>query len=720
MYFLRAACALILLCLLMIRQSWGQSWHFTAGPPRARINHLIADPSNPFTLYAVGNGLYRSADSGSHWTRLASTPQNAVAVNPLNPNTLFADNLKSSDGGATFSPLSSTAFVHAQITSLAFNAADTSVLYAGLSTGALYTSTDAGGTWQALNNGIDTCASYCPLSSIAVSADSPQVIIAGNLYKTVNGGISWQSKLGFTAYTIVRVPGSRTSIFAGTAYGLYHSTDNGDTWSLFAMPQFVVTSFAIDPLHPDTMYIGAEQLGAWRTTDGGVTWLEMNHGIPGGSDNAMNTGSIIVSPQNPSLLWRATLAGIYRSVNGGNAWSESDRGFGPDAIYDLAAGASDKIYALGWGVYSLDSLTAPWQFLGGSLGYALAVDPGDTEHILESFLVPGGNRCLITENGGATWSDAGWSYPGDVTSIQFVPNNRNYVYATGTASAAMRSTDRGTTWKSLNLIHVVTSLAISPYDPSYLIQGGPSGIFISTDTGATWTAKNFLGSGHAIRLAYSHQPPYQLFAAVNDSGVFRSFNDGGTWEDLHFPLSTVVFRSIDADAGRGFLIAGTSSDGFYFSTDVGGTWRSYNTGLPSASVTSVALYPPSGALIALDGTYGVFLDNDLLLTGVRGPVAGADVPDGFMLLGNYPNPFNPTTTIRYRLPAASAVRLTIYDMLGKLISTTAEERQAPGEHEITWTAAQMASGVYFYQIEAAATGGTREVWRGAGRVMLVK
>lgn len=79
-------------------------------------------------------------------------------------------------------------------------------------------------------------------------------------------------------------------------------------------------------------------------------------------------------------------------------------------------------------------------------------------------------------------------------------------------------------------------------------------------------------------------------------------------------------------------------------------------------------------------------------------------PDGtqvnsFRLLPAYPNPFNPTTTLRYQLPKASDVELTIYNIQGQRIKTLVNEMQSQGRYEVDFDASNLSSGVYFYRIK---------------------
>ncbi|QXD16889.1 M36 family metallopeptidase [Rhodocaloribacter litoris] len=76
------------------------------------------------------------------------------------------------------------------------------------------------------------------------------------------------------------------------------------------------------------------------------------------------------------------------------------------------------------------------------------------------------------------------------------------------------------------------------------------------------------------------------------------------------------------------------------------------------------------------------------------------VPEAYQIFGNYPNPFNHVTEIRYGLPEEAQVRLVIFDMMGREVSRLVEERQAAGYHIARWQAEGMPSGVYLYRLEA--------------------
>lgn len=84
---------------------------------------------------------------------------------------------------------------------------------------------------------------------------------------------------------------------------------------------------------------------------------------------------------------------------------------------------------------------------------------------------------------------------------------------------------------------------------------------------------------------------------------------------------------------------------------------------------------------------------------LSGILAETNSPKEYYLKQNFPNPFNPMTTISYELPAPSSVRVQIFDALGRTIKTLVNGNQKAGMYSVTWDAADYASGIYFYKLE---------------------
>jgi hypothetical protein len=90
-----------------------------------------------------------------------------------------------------------------------------------------------------------------------------------------------------------------------------------------------------------------------------------------------------------------------------------------------------------------------------------------------------------------------------------------------------------------------------------------------------------------------------------------------------------------------------------------------------------------------------------------------EIPDEFFIDGNYPNPFNPHTSIRFGLPHASDVNLTVYNLLGRKVTELINEHRPAGVHIAVWNAENIPSGLYFYRIQAGE-------YKGMGKMLLVK
>ncbi|MFC2133571.1 SBBP repeat-containing protein [Bacteroidota bacterium] len=93
------------------------------------------------------------------------------------------------------------------------------------------------------------------------------------------------------------------------------------------------------------------------------------------------------------------------------------------------------------------------------------------------------------------------------------------------------------------------------------------------------------------------------------------------------------------------------------------------------------------------------LDSDLS-ADPTGTKDNDDIPEQFILYANYPNPFNPTTNIRFDLPSSEFVNLTVYNLLGEKISNLISEIKPAGIHTINFDASDLKSGMYIYRIEA--------------------
>ncbi len=99
---------------------------------------------------------------------------------------------------------------------------------------------------------------------------------------------------------------------------------------------------------------------------------------------------------------------------------------------------------------------------------------------------------------------------------------------------------------------------------------------------------------------------------------------------------------------------------------------------------------------------------DALVTGV-GDKQISEQPRLFRLDQNFPNPFNPTTFIRFSVPNASVVTLKVFDIVGNEIATLVNERKSPGNYVVEFNGANLASGIYLYRLEATNFSNTKKL-----------
>jgi subtilisin-like proprotein convertase family protein len=86
-------------------------------------------------------------------------------------------------------------------------------------------------------------------------------------------------------------------------------------------------------------------------------------------------------------------------------------------------------------------------------------------------------------------------------------------------------------------------------------------------------------------------------------------------------------------------------------------------------------------------------------TILDGGIQTIEIPNFYFLEQNYPNPFNPVTNIKFGIPETGNVRLVVYDILGREVTTLMNEHKNPGTYEVKFNASQLASGIYFYSLQ---------------------
>ncbi len=260
----------------------GTSWSLTGGPGGPLFARLLAiDPENPATLYAADSDVYRSEDSGAHWTR--STPPtgiNALAVDPKSPGRVWvAGNgglFHSEDGARTWGAASITQDVY----SLLFDGRRPGTVYAG--------------------------------SYYDIEVGYYAYPVGGSIFVSVDGGATFNKNTqNFTSSVtaIALDPLQDGVLYLGTqSTGVFRSADRGVNWegSPVSPPDFgSVISLVADPVRSGRLYATTD-LGVFRTVDSAKTWHPFSSGL--GSLAAL---PLVVSPDGKWLHLGTNGGGVF-------------------------------------------------------------------------------------------------------------------------------------------------------------------------------------------------------------------------------------------------------------------------------------------------------------------------------------------------------------------------------------------------------------------------
>ena len=266
--------------------------------------------------------------------------------------------------------------------------------------------------------------------------------------------------------------------------------------------------------------------------------------------------------------------------------------------------------------------------------------------------------------------------PGDLTvtgssdNTDLVPNE-NIVFGTPMMSKALLLNTNGD--------HTVTLTPVAN-------QSGTATITITVSDGVNQTSDTFVLTVNAVNDPPQFLLPLPPIALVQGEHYSLALSDLYLFvEDVDDPDSTLTWSPVDTmhDVSRYNLVVTADSILLDAPTD----WLGVDT---------IAVIVSDGELS--DTT-------DIIVTVSQGETISAvgmrtGVPEAFELSHNYPNPFNPTTTIAYGLPGRSHVTVAIYNTKGQIIQVLVDETKDAGYYTIQWDASRVGSGIYFYQIRA--------------------
>jgi hypothetical protein len=227
------------------------------------------------------------------------------------------------------------------------------------------------------------------------------------------------------------------------------------------------------------------------------------------------------------------------------------------------------------------------------------------------------------------------------------------------------------------------------------IAFSPSGtLFAAQKSGSLYKINTTTGEATLIGTATGVQYASIAFNPI-DGNLFASVSKFvGSSKDAIYIVDTLTA----AATLLGLTGDGASTPSITFNTD-GTLYGLKGTGSETNKLITINTLNGGGTEIAslgMSGLQTIFISS--IIVGVEDEINY--VPTSYELHQNYPNPFNPSTTFRYSIPTQSKVVLKLYDILGNEIATLMDEEKQVGIYELTWNAANLPSGVYFYQLRA--------------------
>jgi photosystem II stability/assembly factor-like uncharacterized protein len=385
---------------------------------------------------------------------------------------------------------------------------------------------------------------------------------------------------------------------------------------------------------------------------------------------------------NDSTGWVLGDSALYKTTDSGESWIFQDSTTGLGGMFLSTKNVDTLFYSsakfgintLSPGIRMTINGGDSWVTVDSSLAYY-----NDLQFINKKMgLVPGIDKnksptLLKTLDGGLSWM----KIFNDFSPSKYGPEKISFVdethgWAVTYDAYIFKTTDGGNNWTLQDSIPPVPPLTEIPLRDikfttldSGCVVGGWNGTTLTaytTDGGENWNTVSWNGSSMR-EVTFLNSQIGWLVGATYPQFIYKTINGGKSWE----PQTLDYFDPLDKDSGFESISMISENLGWAVGTRPGKLCK-----LSNPEITSV--------------------ENRLELN--KQIIAGYDLEQ------NYPNPFNPSTTISFQIPNKEFVTIKIFDVRGKEITTLHNKIIPAGKHKINFDASGLASGVYFYRMQA--------------------
>ncbi|MFI5211262.1 MAG: YCF48-related protein [Ignavibacteria bacterium] len=610
-------------------------------------------------------------------------------------------------------------------------------------TGTVITTTDSGENWI-----LQSPVTNLTLTKIFFFDNINAFVVcnSGRILKSTNSGNNWTITNLNTPF-LFEIDKFNNILFIGSTNGTYFkSTNLGIDWQQINPGLGNSYTYHVHFASVDTGYLYAGYQNTYRTTNSGTSWQQYNFG-------GLLTRASYLNP----LLGFGTFGfdQMRKTTDGGNSWIV----MGPSNVqyaidYSIHILDNSNIYITGKGgrILHHDSGTnLVWDIIGGSTNSCVDISFANSN---KGFVAADAEQFWATTNGGNKWLIQGLCnngyFEGPNTFVRSVYCKDSLtIYRTrgdgyaghGWYGTIQVSNDGGVSW--------VTSLT-EVYAEYYKIGGAGNAIMccvgkLIRNNGTGWFDFLYVPSTSFYEFHFTNENTgIVLGNSIPGSikKIYSTLNNGANWfvQQVSVYPNSIYLRN----SGIGLICC--DSGKILRTTDFGFNWTQHNspTNRRLMSITmlsdniawsvgeqGIMIYSlNSGLNWQIAPSYTSNYLNKIIFTDQNtGFVAGSsgtvlkttdggltfvnnvetEVPSNFKLEQNFPNPFNPVTSVRFSVPVESNITIEIFDVSGKLIDVLTEGEYQPGIYNHKWDAANYSSGIYFYRFTAGDFRETRKM-----------
>jgi photosystem II stability/assembly factor-like uncharacterized protein len=524
---------------------------------------------------------------------------------------------------------------------------DKNRLYVSTLDGQVHTSADGGLTWRLL---VNFNRPQLVLDQLIVDSRDSKIIYTsghrhtspGGFFKTTDGGVTWKEAKALSKepiHAMVQSSLDPNVILVGTVNGVWISKNSGDDWTKISSPTMPINigSLAIDPRTTDTIYAGT-WWRAYKTTDAGKSWRLIKEGMIDDSD----VFAVTINKENPDHIVASACSGIYESKNAGEKWAKIQ------GIPSQSRRTRDILqHPTKPGTIYAATTEGFWMTTDGGKTWAMTsqrnleinsitVHPDNPDKV---FIGTNNYGVMVSNDGGRNFKQTNDNFTSRFTyKVTADIENPNRLYATTQNTATgggfvFISSDGGSTWQQARNLDIAR---ISPFaflqdrvNPNTIYLGTNVGMFRSLDRGLNWTQmlppKKGAGSkktttrstaksnvakkkpvaskpsepalipalGEKIKVLARTEDGKNGILAGTDKGIYRTYDLAKGWEKISFGagINESVFAITISDKQPETIWVGTALSGVIVSRDNGKTWQK-TAGVPeNLPVSSIAIDP---------------------------------------------------------------------------------------------------------------------------------